>query len=110
MMENKKKFNFRKFCVDHAYQIGFAVGATVLVGAGGWWLWHVKRNTEDLFIFDIPEGKCHAHYRQFGKKYMNAEASMKSTPVFIQGLLDAGNFKADDRVFFMITDDRELFK
>lgn len=109
MME-KKKFNFKKFVKDYSYQIGFAIGTTVLIGTGAWWLWHVKRNTEDLFVFDIPEGKCHAHYRQFGKKYMNAEASMRSTPVFLQGLLDSGNFKPEDRVFFMITDDKDLFK
>ena len=67
-----------------------------------------KRNTTELFKFDIPEGKCYEHYRQFGKTYLSGEASMKSAPTFIQGLLDAGNFASSDKVFFMITDDKSF--
>lgn len=104
----KQKFNFKQFVKDYAREIGFAAGTVILLGAGGWWLWHVKRNTTELFKFDIPEGKCYQHYRQFGKTYLNGEASMKSAPAFIQGLLDAGNFTSSDKVFFMITDDKSI--
>lgn len=108
MKEKKQKFNFKQFVKDYAYEIGFAAMTVVLLGAGGCWLHHVKRNTTELFKFDIPEGKCYQHYRQFGKTYLNGEASMKSAPTFIQGLLDAGNFAAADKVIFMITDDKDI--
>ena len=108
MKEKKQKFNFKQFVKDYAHEIGFAAGTVILLGAGGWWLWHVKRNTTELFKFDIPEGKCYQHYRQFGKTYLNGEASMNTVSAFIQGLLEAGNFAASDKVFFMITDDKSI--
>ncbi len=108
MKEKKQKFNFKQFVKDYAVEIGYVAGTVVLLGLDGGWLWHVKRNTTELFKFDIPEGKCYQHYRQFGKTYLNGEASMNAAPVFIQGLLDAGSFAASDRVLFMITDDKNI--
>lgn len=110
MEKTKKKFDFKKFCKDYAYEIGFAVSTTVLIGAGGWWVWHVKRNTTELTKLDIPNGKCFQHYRQFGKTYMNGESDLSCVGTFVQGLLESGHFKDSDKMLFMITDDGGLFK
>ena len=110
MKKDKKKIDFKKFCKNYSYEIGFAIGTAVLIGAGGLWLWHVKRNTTELTKLDIPNGKCYDHYRQFDKNYMTGESDLGCVGSFVKGLLESGYFKDSDKMFFMISDDEKLIK